>query len=85
MQQMDSTLDLLNPYHRVQEDTRKRLGKYGLVNSALDVLGVWTLAHVKLARTDEDSIRHGIEVLGRVARERMAADPLRQEGPSAHL
>ena len=54
LQQMDSTLDLLNPYHRVQEDTRKRLGKYGLVNSALDVLGVWTLAHVKLARTDEE-------------------------------
>ena len=51
---MEGTLDLLNPYHRVQEDTRKRLNKYGLVNSALDVLGVWTLANVKLAPSDEE-------------------------------
>ncbi len=38
-----------------------------------------------LARADEDEIRRGVELLARVVCERMAASPLSQQGPSAHL
>lgn len=38
-----------------------------------------------LARADEGEIRRGVEVLARVVRERMDADPLLRQGPSAHL
>ena len=38
-----------------------------------------------LAQADESEIRRGVEVLARVVRERMDADPLSKQGPSAHL
>jgi len=38
-----------------------------------------------LARANESEIRRGVELLARVVGERMRADPLTRQGPSAHL
>ena len=49
----DTILDILNPYHRIQEECRKKLAKYGILNPNNLKLEVWKLAKVRIARTQQ--------------------------------